>query len=101
MYICNEILLFLYQIYRPMISEDLLKQVAIEQYLSILKKETGTERTELSVIAGKLELPHIHVITGMRRCGKSTLLRQIMRTFFKDKNFYYINFLSLFQKAWD
>lgn len=92
MYIYNEILLSLFQIYRPMISEDLLKQVAMEQYESILKKETGVDRTELSVIADKLKLPHIQVISGMRRCGKSTFLRQIMHTFFKDKNFYYINF---------
>ena len=30
----------------------------------------------------------VKVISGIRRCGKSTLLRQLLK---KEKNFYYIN----------
>lgn len=75
-----------------MLPENLLKQVFIDQHAYILKKEPGIERTELAAIAGKIKLPHIHVITGIRRCGKSTFLRQIIRKFYKDKNFYYLNF---------
>jgi hypothetical protein len=32
------------------------------------------------------------VITGIRRCGKSTLLRQIVKEFYNDHDFYYLNF---------
>jgi predicted AAA+ superfamily ATPase len=72
--------------------QDLLKQVLTEQHANILKKELGTERNILSIISKKLSIPHVLVITGIRRCGKSTLLRQIIKKYFNDSDFYYINF---------
>ena len=75
-----------------MLSKELLRQILTEQRTSILKKQTGIERELLSTIGEKLKLPHIHVITGIRRCGKSTLLRQVIKKYFNDQDFYYMNF---------
>lgn len=74
------------------ISKDLLKQVLIEQRQGILRKSTGVFRTVLDEIKEKLRLPHVVVITGLRRSGKSTLLRQVINRFYNDTGFYYINF---------
>ena len=73
-------------------NRDLIKEILIDQRESILRKRTGIEREILVSIEQKIKLPHILVITGIRRCGKSTLLRQIIKKYYKDKNFYYINF---------
>ncbi len=37
-------------------------------------------------------MPHVIVLTGLRRSGKSTLLRQIIKKYCNDQTFYYINF---------
>ncbi len=74
------------------ISNDLLKQVLIEQRQGILRKSTGVFRTVLDEIKEKIHLPHVLVITGLRRSGKSTLLRQIIDRFYNDSGFYYLNF---------
>lgn len=83
LYFCNKIC--------EMISKELLKQVLTDQRNSILKREQGIRREALNQVAGKISLPHVHVITGMRRTGKSTLLRQIISKFYHDLDFYYIN----------
>ncbi|HNW99083.1 MAG TPA: ATP-binding protein [Bacteroidales bacterium] len=76
------------------ISAEILKQTLADQHSAFLKKPTGIEREILSSIKTKIKLPHVHVITGIRRCGKSTLLRQIASKFYNDQDFYYINFES-------
>jgi predicted AAA+ superfamily ATPase len=75
-----------------MLSKEQLKQILLDQRKSILKKPLGTEREVLTEINKKIKLPHIIVLTGLRRCGKSTLLRQIIKKHHQDENFYYINF---------
>jgi len=75
-----------------MISKEQLKQVLLEQYDAVLAKDTGIRREALNEISDKINLPHIHVITGLRRCGKSVFLRQIVKAFYNDTGFYYINF---------
>ncbi len=72
--------------------KELLKEILLEQRDALLKKELGVERTMLKEITKKITLPFVHVITGIRRCGKSTFLRQIIHRYFNDSNFYYINF---------
>ena len=75
-----------------MLSKELLRQILTEQRTSILKKQAGIEREALSAISEKLRLPHIHVVTGIRRCGKSKLLRQVIKKYYHDRDFYYVNF---------
>lgn len=75
-----------------MLSKEQLKQVLASQRQALLKRQLGIERSILTEVEQKIKLPHVVVITGMRRCGKSTILRQIINKFYQDKDFYYINF---------
>ncbi len=75
-----------------MIAKDQLKQTLLEQRKAILQKPLGIKRTILNVVERKARLPHIVVLTGLRRSGKSTLLRQIMKGQYDDKDFYYLSF---------
>jgi predicted AAA+ superfamily ATPase len=74
------------------ISKEILRQVLLEQRKGFLRKGAGVQREALGIVEEKLRLPHVLVITGMRRCGKSTLLRQIAQKFYKDEEFFYLNF---------
>ena len=73
-------------------NKELLKQILLEQREVILNKDFGIERQVLADLSEKVKLPFVHIITGIRRCGKSTLLRQIIKRYFNDSDFYYINF---------
>lgn len=75
-----------------MIPKDKLKQILIEQHNSILQRQLGIERTILKSVKKKAILPHVVVLTGLRRSGKSTLLRQLIKKHYDDKDFYYISF---------
>jgi uncharacterized protein len=75
-----------------MLSKEQIKQIIISQRENILKKDFGIERSVLKEIKEKKKLPHIIVITGVRRCGKSTILKQIIERYYPNKDFYYINF---------
>jgi uncharacterized protein len=69
----------------------LLAEVVQEQYRELQKLSTGTKRERLQDIADVLKLPHIVAITGMRRCGKSTLMLQALRLAFSEP-VYYLDF---------
>jgi len=71
-----------------MISKDKLKQILVEQRETILQRDAGIERTILKFIEKKAKLPHAVVLTGLRRSGKSTLLRQLIKKHYGDKDFY-------------
>ena len=75
-----------------MADKELLKEVVSDQRQYILGKEPGIRRTALERVSELMELPHVVVISGIRRCGKSTLLRQIILEFFDDEEFLYVNF---------
>lgn len=75
-----------------MLTKEQLKQILASQQESILKKPFGIERHILKEILSKQKLPHVVVITGIRRSGKSTLLRQILEKYYNNKDFYYVNF---------
>ena len=75
-----------------MLSEEQIKEILVKQREIILNKKFGIERTILKKIESKLKLPHVTVLTGLRRSGKSTLLRQLIKKHYNDEDFYYINF---------
>ena len=75
-----------------MLTEEQIKEILIFGREKMLNKDIGIEREALNTVEEKMKLPHIVVITGLRRTGKSTLLRQIIKKFYDDKDFYYINF---------
>ena len=61
-----------------------------------IEKFIGTERTTLSQILAELKIPHIKDIIGVRRCGKTVLMYQIISELMKKdinpKNILYLNF---------
>ena len=75
-----------------MVSETEIKEILIRQRETILNKKYGIEREVLTVVESKVKLPHIIVLTGLRRSGKSTLLRQLIKKHYHDEDFYYLNF---------
>ncbi len=75
-----------------MLSKEQIKQIIVDQREVVLNKELGIERTVLSAMGEKINIPHIIVISGLRRVGKSTLLLQIMKKYYSAEDFYYINF---------
>ena len=75
-----------------MLGKDFVKGLLKEQKEKFLIRDTGIEREVLSEAVEKLNIPHAVVISGIRRCGKSTFLAQIVKNYFQKSNFYYINF---------
>ncbi|MBS3123782.1 ATP-binding protein [Candidatus Woesearchaeota archaeon] len=75
-----------------MLSETEIKEIIVKQRETLLNKNYGIERTVLKEVESKLKLPHVVVLTGLRRSGKSTLLRQLIKKHYQDEDFYYLNF---------
>jgi len=71
---------------------ELLKQIITEQRNDFLNKATGVQREKLAEAEHYLKLPHVYVISGIRRCGKSTLMRQIAEKYFPANDFFFLNF---------
>jgi len=71
--------------------KTLLKEVVLEQEKSRQALDIGIERAALGIVSKHISLPHTIVISGIRRCGKSTLLNQVINKFYK-KGGYYFNF---------
>ena len=69
----------------------LLREIILEQKDLVSRKEKDVSREVLPFIEKCLALPHVVVISGIRRCGKSTLLAQIMRKYYQN-DVYYFNF---------
>lgn len=69
-----------------MINKEALRSIVLIQRKNLFREET-IEREGFEKI--KLEIPFANIISGVRRCGKSTLLKQKMSSL---KNFYYLNF---------
>ena len=70
----------------------ILKELITEQKKEFEKKEKFVERTLLKEIKQYIKLPHAVIISGLRRSGKSTLLKEIKHTYYKNENIYYFNF---------
>ena len=75
-----------------MLSETEIKEILVRQRETILNKKYGVERSILKEVESKLKLPQVVVLTGLRRSGKSTLLKQLIKKEYHDEDFYYLNF---------
>ncbi|MFH0875090.1 MAG: ATP-binding protein [archaeon] len=71
---------------------NLLKQVIVEQKTYFEQDGDFVNRDALSQVKKFIDLPQALIISGIRRCGKSILLKQIKNAYFKDKTTYYFNF---------
>lgn len=70
--------------------KDVIKQILLEQE-TINSADIGIEREQLALVESLVPLSHAIIISGIRRCGKSTLMRQILRKFYEEK-FYFVDF---------
>ncbi len=70
-----------------MILKETLREVALSQRLAFDSLEFGVEREIVNRI--NTELQHALIISGIRRCGKSTLMHQLSK---RIKSFNYLNF---------
>ena len=73
-----------------MITKPLLRSVIEDQLKEIKNPKHNVQRTVFHEVLG-YSGSSAFVIKGVRRCGKSTLLMQLMRTKFND-DFLYLNF---------
>lgn len=72
-----------------MIPKDMLRSIVIQQRDRILAEEELVEREILVEIMRWMNDPRILILSGVRRCGKSTVLKQIMMN---TQHYCYINF---------
>lgn len=70
-----------------MILKSDLERIADNQFNNLQKRETGIRRDKIEKINHHSKL--VKIISGIRRCGKSTLIHQIMNTY---ENTFYLNF---------
>jgi hypothetical protein len=72
-------------------SNSQIQSIAQEQFDAFWNRPIGIERSQLSSVSKASASPHTVIVSGLRRVGKSTLLRQFANQLGKD-NFYYFNF---------
>nr|MDO8087748.1 ATP-binding protein [Candidatus Sigynarchaeum springense] len=75
-----------------MLTKTQLLRILSDQRDALLAQPTGIERQVIARIKEYVGIPHVVVITGLRRSGKSTLMRQIIKSYYNDSDFYYVNF---------
>lgn len=73
--------------YLAMMLKDTLKNIIETQRWELNAFDPGVERKESNLV--DTSLPYAIIISGIRRCGKSTLLHQLLG---KLNSFYYLNF---------
>jgi len=74
-----------------MILQSTLEQVVSQQKVRLRNLESGLPREllpEMQILSS-----HALIISGIRRCGKSTLMLQMMNQI-KEENILYLNFES-------
>jgi predicted AAA+ superfamily ATPase len=72
-----------------MVSKDILRHLVIQQKVLFEKKGDFVERDILNKVLDSFDDARVLILAGIRRSGKSTLLKQIMRT---KENYCYVNF---------
>lgn len=68
--------------------KSVLRQVILEQASTKNSLSIGLAREQLKAIHSLISLPHAIIISGVRRCGKSTLLRQILKKHYQEELFF-------------
>ena len=72
-----------------MITKEILRGIVIQQKSEIFMKEATVKRELLEAVLQTFQDRRIIILTGIRRSGKSTLLKQIMQ---HKSGFCYVNF---------
>ena len=69
-----------------------LRTIIADQLTALLKKPSEAEVPRQFDLLGQLKYPEVTVLMGVRRCGKSTLLRQLARALQGQVALHYLNF---------
>ncbi len=72
-----------------MIDKDILRNIVIRQKQEILTKQSFVRRDLLNEVLKWMKDPRVLILTGVRRCGKSTLLKEIIENV---SDWCYVNF---------
>ncbi len=76
---------------RNLLPRALLKEIVLEQIEDMKKLPRGTPRDKLITLVDLAKSPQIIIIQGVRRCGKSTLMAQLIDSLAPQK-MHYLNF---------
>ena len=77
----------------PIMDQKGLEEIAMEQRLQFDHLKEGLiDRDILNDIKDRISTPFIILVSGIRRCGKSTLLKLIHERFYKGKKIHYFSF---------
>jgi predicted AAA+ superfamily ATPase len=76
---------------QKMLPRSLLKEIILEQKEDFARFPRGTSRDQLHNLIEMATSPHIVIIQGVRRCGKSTLLAQLIDKL-APQSVHYLNF---------
>ncbi len=71
--------------------KEIIKQVILEQENANKIATNGIQREQLALIDSLVPLSHAIIIFGVRRCGKSTLMQQILKKHYEN-GFYFVDF---------
>lgn len=71
--------------------KEVIKQLILEQEKAKRFTTFFVEREQLKLIDSLVPLPHAIIISGIHRCGKSTLMRQILKKHY-DEDIYFVDF---------
>lgn len=69
-------------------NKELLKEIIVEQRAEWTGRNAGVVRTQLAAVQKHLASPHAVVVAGVRRCGKSTLFRQLLGQTLIDRAYF-------------
>jgi uncharacterized protein len=84
--------MFIYSsMYNYYMEKNYLERIILDQSEDLKNMDLGLTRDSLLDLDIQIKSKINIIITGVRRCGKSTLLLQIMNKYYKD-NFYYLRF---------
>jgi len=72
-------------------NKDFLRNVITDQYEDLRDTSNTLLRDDIQNINSFIQNPAISIISGIRRCGKSTFLEQIINLYYKG-DFYYFDF---------
>lgn len=72
-------------------NKEFLRNVITDQYENLKDISNTLIRVDSKNMNSFVNNPAISIISGIRRCGKSTLLEQIINLYYRD-NFYYFDF---------
>ncbi|MDO9323550.1 MAG: ATP-binding protein [Methanoregula sp.] len=72
-----------------MVSKELLRHLVIQQKTQIQKSGDFIERSLFDPVLAAMDDNRVIILSGIRRCGKTTLLKQIMQI---RKDYCYVNF---------